>query len=193
MMEFHDIDALIEAATASELNNSAKKNSQVAKHILLTKIKQHRKGVAGQLKIAVSGFVVSLFALIWFFSLGELSLTGAALLACWSGGAAAYAIYLARKKYATESALMELSSSLFQHCRNEVTSRIKIIKVLGPIMLIEATALVLFSIFKGTGIPQGLPVFLGLSALFASFVFYQYLSVLPRLTHELKLLNDGVR
>ena len=101
-----NINGLINAATDKALKNKQNQPTdnqtgiyaQALKHIILKNLTQGVSQLTGQLKIAISAFVVSLFALVWFFSLGELEPEGMAILSTWCTGSATYTIYLARKK-----------------------------------------------------------------------------------------------
>lgn len=199
-----NIKALIDNATEKALNNRAEnhkdkqtknqtgKDAQSLKYVMLKNVTQSTHQLMGQLKIAISASIVSLFALFWFYVLGELEMAGVLVLSAWSVGTAFYAFYLARKKHSAESSLMNIRADLFEHCCNDIRFKIKIIKLLGPILLMESTALMGFVLIKKTPVAAGLPIFIALSALFAGFVIYQYAAVLPRLTQELKILNGEV-
>jgi hypothetical protein len=183
-LETKQADKAIEVLSTQQFSSS-KKNQ------LLESVKKISKESAKQLKIALLGLVVSVFALVWFVNLGDIELAGAIILSAWIIGSAVYSSYLARKKNRVEHSLIELDTSLFEHCRKDITFKIRVIKILGSILMFEAIVLIVAILVKGITVSSGLPIFIGLSAIFSFFVAYQFLVVMPRLTNELKLLNEA--
>ena len=79
-----------------------------------------------RIRIALLGFVTSLFALIWFISLGNADVIGGVILSAWVIGSGGYAWFLSRRKQFVERALVKLDTSFFEYCKQELKLKIKI-------------------------------------------------------------------
>ena len=152
--------------------------------IMFNKIKRRVKKDRRQTLTSVAVMVTSLFALLWFYSQGNMPLEAGAILSAWTilGGIVAW--WSSRKATKFSYISQPSSDEFLLDWAKELVTEIKITTVIASILSLEI-AFVLFNLIRDSFSSPGAVVLLGGNAVLAIGVIYAFVIELPALKKEL--------
>jgi hypothetical protein len=173
--------------------NRALKKMPTNDYLLDDTLYQKTKARAGKDRrttlVGITSMVVSLFALVWFYAQGDMTLEGALILGGWAIGGGIVAWWSARKASRFSSVSQEPSKDFMLGWAKELGREITITKVVAGILSVEIIAF-LFKLVSDGALAEGLVVLLGVNVVLAIGVVYAFAVELPKLNNELALISQ---
>jgi hypothetical protein len=149
--------------------------------------KDRRKTYSG-----ISIMVISLFSLLWFYSLGDMSLAAGVILSGWTFFGCVFSSMSARKASKFSAVSQATSSEFLVEWKKELTTEIRLTTFVASILSVEIIFFIVNLSRDNFASSQSL-ILLAVNAVLAIGVLYAFLIELPAIKNERLQLNDEMQ